>query len=791
MLRHRFVPLAAVFLAVAGPRLAAQGGNFASALAVGENEVLIGEPLNVYSAGIVYVYRPAAGGRWQVAMQLSAADSASGDRFGRSLALDGSTLLVGATVTDSSRGAGYVFERGADGAWKQVAKLSGSGAAPNDALGRSVALSGDGAALSALGTDSSRGAVYVFQRSAGGEWSQAARLRPDDLKPNDVFGIGLALSGGQLFVGAPQQDSSRGAVYVFQRDSTGTWALLTKLKARGNELNTRFGSVIVRRGEELFVSAPATSRGAGAVVVFHRDSTGVWTEQNRFLPFDATGFIGFGSAIGFDGDETWVGAPGSNAGQGRIYRLLRDSTGRLMSATKFASDSLRAREGFGGTFAARGALAVIGLPGDDYGAGSAIVYTRAAAGWSSAGKVLSEPKGLAAVTGNKVSCNAGKATLYGCNDVDLMSFLPTSAIGGTRGVQLSDLWGWTDSRTRREYALIGRIDGTSFVDVTDPMHPVYLGNLPKTAKANAAIWHDIKVYKNHAFIVSDGAGEHGMQVFDLTRLRSVRNAPVVFTEDAHYSRINSAHNIVIDTATGYAFTVGNSQGGETCGGGLHMINIQDPLHPTFAGCFADPATGRAGTGYTHDAQCVVYRGPDARYRGHEICFGANETALSIADVTDKAHPVALSRAPYPNVGYSHQGWLTDDQRYLLMDDELDELNNLVQGTRTLIWDVSNLADPVLAGEYISQNRATDHNLYIRGRYVFESNYVSGLRVLDISDVKHPVEVGYFDTVPVGDDAPGFGGTWSNYPFFKSGNIVVTSMNEGMFVLRYQPRTAIP
>ena len=268
-------------------------------------------------------------------------------------------------------------------------------------------------------------------------------------------------------------------------------------------------------------------------------------------------------------------------------------------------------------------------------------------------------------------------------------------------------------------------------------------------------------------------------------------SPVTYTEAVHYDRIHSAHNVVIDEATGYALTVGSSQGGETCGGGLHMINIQDPTSPTFAGCFADTTTGRARTGYSHDAMCTVYHGPDSEHRGKEICFGANETALSIADVSDKAQPVAIAKASYPNVGYSHQGWITDDHRYFYMNDELDELSGSVAGTRTLVWDVSDLDDPILAKEYVSSNRATAHNLYIRGHLMFQSNYVSGLRVLDVSDPQQPIDVGYFDTVPVGDDEPGFGGSWSNYPYFKSGIVVVTSKEEGLFVLRPRPRTVIP
>src|SRR5439155_18367311 len=98
----------------------------------------------------------------------------------------------------------------------------------------------------------------------------------------------------------------------------------------------------------------------------------------------------------------------------------------------------------------------------------------------------------------------------------------------------------------------------------------------------------------------------------------------------------SVHDIVADTMSGYVYLTGSNAGGEMCGGGLHMVDVHDPLHPKFAGCFSDPQTGRQGTGYTHDAQCVVYHGPTTKYQGRQICFGWNETHLSIADVTDKS-----------------------------------------------------------------------------------------------------------------------------------------------------------
>ncbi|MDH3225080.1 MAG: choice-of-anchor B family protein, partial [Gemmatimonadota bacterium] len=193
--------------------------------------------------------------------------------------------------------------------------------------------------------------------------------------------------------------------------------------------------------------------------------------------------------------------------------------------------------------------------------------------------------------------------------------------------------------------------------------------------------------------------------------------------------------------------------------------------------------------YTHDAQCVVYDGPDEEHRGKEICFGANETALSIADVSDKENTVPLSMASYPNVGYSHQGWLTEDHTFFYMNDELDELQGTVPSTRTLIWDVTDLDDPILVREFQAENRASDHNLYIRGNLMYQSNYQSGLRVFDITDYGNPQEVAFFDTVP-GEDLPGMGGSWSNYPFFASGLIIVTSGNEGLFVVRKRERTPV-
>lgn len=401
-----------------------------------------------------------------------------------------------------------------------------------------------------------------------------------------------------------------------------------------------------------------------------------------------------------------------------------------------------------------------------------------------------------AVTGGEAKCTGGKAKGFDCQNVDLVSFLPAAAIGGTNPLQygreltviLNGLWGWIDSTTKREFALVGLVDGLAFVEVTDPANPKYLGKLPFHEGAQPSFWRDVKVYKNHAFIVSDAAGPHGMQVFDLTQLRSVKAPPAVFTETAHYDNLGSAHTIALNEATGYAYPVGANGEGETCGGGLHMIDVHTPTKPTFVGCYAEPKTGSAGTGYTHETLCIVYHGPDQHYKGREICINSSETAVGIADVTDKKNPKTISIVSYPNVSYAHQGWLSEDQRYFYLNDEGDEEASGSM-TRTVIFDLKDLADPVVAKEFFGTTHAIDHNLYVRSHYVYEANYKAGLRVLDITDPVNPKEVGYFDTTPGGENDAKYGGTWTDYPYFKSvkdGIVAVSSITEGLFMVRFRP-----
>jgi choice-of-anchor B domain-containing protein len=335
-------------------------------------------------------------------------------------------------------------------------------------------------------------------------------------------------------------------------------------------------------------------------------------------------------------------------------------------------------------------------------------------------------------------CTNGFAGAYPCHNIDLLSLLPLSTFvspGQVAPAGGNDIWGWTDPQTSREYALVGLTNGTAFVDITDPYNPLYLGKLPShtiSTRPNP-IWRDIKVYQDHAFIVADSASSHGVQIFDLTTLRRVTNTPTTFAATAHYDQVGSVHNIVINEETGYAYAVGTSSGQTACAGGLHMIDVRTPSRPRFAGCFS-------ADGYTHDAQCVLYTGPDATYQGQEICFNANEDTLTIVNVNVKTAPFQISRTGYPFAAYSHQGWLTEDQRYLLMDDELDE-QDFGMNTKTHIWDVADLAQPVYLGAYTSSVQAIDHNLYIKDNLAFLANYRAGLRVLDITGLGTAVAAG--------------------------------------------------
>jgi choice-of-anchor B domain-containing protein len=774
-------------LTVAGIAAPLSAQSFGNAVTIGDGEVFVGEPTYEMRSGVVYVFEQDGAGNWAQSQRLEPASGEAGNRFGIRLAKQDDVLLVSATRADNGTGAIYVY-RDQGGTWTESGRLETDDRSPADSLGSGLAIDGEWVIVGTIAQAGARGAAYAFRRQ-GDTWVQHSKLVPEGLLPGARFGTTVALEGTRALIGAPESEEGTGAVYAYEYDAgIDSWQSQGAIQTIPLEEQAGMGTALTISNGMALVGVPGFFLGTGAVFTYQY-AEGAWQFASLLKPFETGGGSQFGGAITLDGQTAWIGAPGEANGQGRVFAYTGDATtGEWTSVTKVSADE-PGRGFFAASVDLVGDLAVGAALGADRGAGAAYVYERGIDGWTSSSRIVGDVLGYDAIMGDEVRCSEeGEAAFFECDSVDLLSFLPLGQMGANRGVSTNDVWGWTDPESGREIVLVGMSDQLAFVDISNPSRPTYLGRLPMTEGAQASVWRDMKVYQNHVFVVSDGSGAHGMQVFDLTRLRGQDGSnPPTFDADTHYDQIASAHNIVINEETGFAYSVGSSAGGETCGGGLHMINIQDPKNPTFAGCFQDMTTGRQRTGYSHDAQCVVYHGPDEEYQGREICLGSNETALSIADVTDKSDPVAVAMASYPNVGYSHQGWLSEDHAFFFMGDELDETGGNVETTRTLIWDLADLDDPVLANEYMADTKATDHNLYILGNTMYQSNYKSGLRVLDVSDPVNPVPVGHFDTVPYGGDDAQMAGSWSNYPYFESGVVVVTSGDEGLFLVRYRPR----
>lgn len=351
----------------------------------------------------------------------------------------------------------------------------------------------------------------------------------------------------------------------------------------------------------------------------------------------------------------------------------------------------------------------------------------------------------------------------------MLAHLPLSTFAASSA---SDVWGWQDPQTGKEYAIFGVSNGTVFVERSETARPVYLGKLP-TASA-PSLWHDVKVYEHYALAISEAAG-HGLQIFDLRRLREVDSPPATFAATAYYGGFGGAHNLAVNQESGFAYVVGAEQG-QPCGGGLHMIDISTPASPSFAGCYS-------AEGMIHDTQCVNYQGPAEAYQGRELCFNSSVNAFTIVDVTDKEQPRQVASTGHRGLAYAHQGWATEDDYYFLLNDEFDEIDYGLN-TRIYIWNISDPEQPAMVGTYEGPNRATGHNIYLKDGYVYAANYAEGLRIL------HPVSiadgslesVAHFDTYPPHDAGGYYYGAWTAYPYFED-KVVVSTIGRGLFILR--------
>ena len=379
------------------------------------------------------------------------------------------------------------------------------------------------------------------------------------------------------------------------------------------------------------------------------------------------------------------------------------------------------------------------------------------------------------ITAEVTPCENGFAGQYPCSNYNLINWVSLPSLGS---VFANDNWGWTDPETGKEYVLQGLKNGVAFLDISDPAAIRYIGKLPTAS--DESTWRDIKVYSNHAYIVSE-AVNHGLQVFDLTRLRNQTEFQT-FTADDVLNTFSRAHNIAINEDSGFAYVIGaRTNGAAYYSGGPVFIDINTPSEPKEIG-------GYAGSSYTHDAHIVTYQGPDPDYQGREILFGSNSDGgennkVVVLDVTDKTNPRLISETTYGNGGYTHQGWVDPNQRFFYLGDELDEIR-YGNNTRTLVFDMSDLDNPALHHTYDGVTAAIDHNGYVKGDAFFISNYTAGFREIDISGIEQGrmQEVGFFDTYPQNNNAS-FDGVWNVYPFFNSGIIAISDSNRGLFLVQ--------
>ncbi|MDA1363729.1 MAG: choice-of-anchor B family protein [Candidatus Marinimicrobia bacterium] len=716
--------------------------------------------------------------------EMTSPNPTPGDDFGFSIALSSNYMVVGAPGYKNGHGIAFLYKKN-NGKWELYNTFDNP--VPSNVTGTphkfgyNVTLTDKYVSISSPFYND--GLVYVYNLdSIDNSKSSTKPFHTIDVRklgdvegcyaigPNKFgFGISASFNDNKLLIGSLKE-----FVYMIEYKDGIPFGIdiPSPISIKSEDTKIKFGESVYVGKKNLYISALEDDGGKGRVFVYpYLQSAKMDEDQNPWInPYKIQPvLLEENSHFGYKIVEHENKVSISTFNEGKIFNYIINDSDRLELVDDIEGSS---DEYFGRNIVLSDNLLITGA----YYADKLYAFDLSTSNKSIV-STFSTGIGSTSIK-NKIECTNGFAGSYPCKDMDLMSFTYKTEIGGSNSTSLNDIWGWTDPQTGKEYALVGMSNGTSFVDISNPENPVYIGRLP--TQTNNSTWRDLKVYQNHVFIVSEASG-HGMQVFDLTELRNFNGNPITFSNIAYYSGFGNAHNIFINEDTGFAYAVGTG----TCGpGGLHIIDISNPSSPTKSACVSDPNTGRSNTGYSHDVQCVVYDGPDSAYVGKEICFGSNETRVWISDVStksdDNSGAKTIGLGSYDNY-YTHQGWLTEDHRYFIVNDELDESNNAYNNTRTLIWNVEDLNNPVVHKTYFGPTPAIDHNNYIIGNNVYMSHYTAGLRVMDISDISNPTESAYFDVYPSSNNTS-FDGTWSNFPYYGSGNIVVTGIDEGLFVV---------
>lgn len=430
-------------------------------------------------------------------------------------------------------------------------------------------------------------------------------------------------------------------------------------------------------------------------------------------------------------------------------------------------------------------------------------------------------------------CVGGQSGEFSCSKLMLQAQIPLSRFQSKPG-SASNIWGYVDLDDHREYAIIGLSNGTAVVEVTKPTTPRVVGIVP----AISSLWREVKVYSfqntktgkwdAYAYITTEAI--QGIQILDLSKLpQSVELArvdrEVRTSHTAFVSNVDFATAVALPGLTPFLYIEGadarlnqpvNQKSGEprkrktSCTGracgtsvpgalctcntghfcscmpvqpnpGFKAFSLANPKNPEIVGTYNET--------YMHDVYIETFTGERAKQcaPGHDPCeivFGWTGQDFRIIDFTDKKNPTVLSRLTYENLGYPHSGWISKNKKWLFNFDELDELNTGLN-TRILSINISDFKRPSVKAEWDGSTAAIEHNGYVVGTKLFVSSYTRGLSILDVRNPTKPREVAFFDTHPESDLAD-FAGAWGVYPYLPSGNILISDMNRGLFIVKEQP-----
>ena len=342
------------------------GLRFGYSVAISGTTAVVGAEGHAKDAGLAYVFTKTAG-VWKRAAELKGADTVAGDYFGYSVAISPTTAVVGAPYHADYAGAAYVFSRSAKG-WKQTAELKGADTVSDDEFGSSVAVSGTTAVVGAQYHAKGAGRAYVFTRTATG-WEQTAELKGADSVSDDQFGVSVAVSGRTAIVGAYGRANYAGRAYVFSRTAT-RWKQVAELKASRSVARYWFGYSVAVSGTTAVVGEPY----ANTAYVF-TETAGVWKRTGELVVTEFTHYAwaGFGWSVAISGTVAVVGALGAPRVLGRAFAFSRTSTGWKEAAELRGSDIVVGDE-LGYSVATSGRTALVGAYGHAHDAGRAYVF---------------------------------------------------------------------------------------------------------------------------------------------------------------------------------------------------------------------------------------------------------------------------------------------------------------------------------------------------------------------------------------------------------------------------------